>query len=223
MKADKSSETFTRLGLITLRNEELDERRILHDHITRRSHPRIDELMWKDDGNRFFGTPYWNNPSLKIVHRDEIGELGALDGSLTEIHQQLVPQAALVWAKVLAELRQLKTVSIFTTYSHMTNISGVEVEAYHICGLGVEFSAEHTEGRRLVGVEGKLEADDQEADLSTLGGPRIPHLAGAKLRKMKGDGNFRIDLDIDGPGGEIITEVFLGWGEYDTVDCLRVG
>jgi hypothetical protein len=223
MKADKSSETFTRLGLITLRNEELDERRILHDHITRRSHPRIDELMWKDDGNRFFGTPYWNNPSLKIMHRDEVGELGVLDGWLTEIHQQLVPQEALVWAKDVTELRQLKTVSIFTTYSHMTDISGVEVEAYHICGLGVEFSAEHTEGRRLVGVEGKLEADGQEADLSTLDGPRIPHRAGAKLCEMRGQGNFRIDLDIDGPGGEIITEVFLGWGEYDTVDCLRVG
>lgn len=179
--------------------------------------------MWKDDGNSFFGTPYWNNPSLKIVHRDEVGELGALDGSLTEINQQLVPQEALVWAKDMTELRQLKTVSIFTTYSYMADISGVEVEAYHICGLGVEFSAEHTEGRRLVGVEGKLEADEQEADLPTLDGPRIPHRAGAKLREMKGDGNFRVDLDIDGPGGEIITEVFLGWGEYDTVDCLRVG
>ncbi|OBT84658.1 hypothetical protein VE02_07071 [Pseudogymnoascus sp. 03VT05] len=208
MAADESSATFTRLGLITLRNEELDEGRTLHDRITWRSHPRIDELMWKDDGSRFFGTPYWNNPSLKILHRDEVGELGALDGWLTKIHQQIVPQEALIWAKDATELRQLKTV-------------GVEVEAYHICGLGVEFSAEHTEGRRLVGAEGKLEPDDQEADLPALDGPRIPHRAGAKLREMKGDGNFRIDLDIDEPGGEIITEVFLGWGKYDTVDCLR--
>lgn len=205
-----------------MRNEELDERRILRDHITRRSHPRIDELMWKEDGTRFFGTPYWNNPSLKVLHRDEAQELGELDGWLTEVHQQLVPQEALIWAKDMTELRQLKRVSIFTTYSHMADISGVKVEAYHICGLGVMFSEEHTEGQRLIGVEGKLEADGQGDDLPALDGPRIPHRAGAKLREMKGDGNFRIDLDIDGPGGEIITEVFLGWGEYDSVDCLRV-
>lgn len=149
--------------------------------------------------------------------------VGTIKSWITETHQQLVSQEALIWAKDMTELRQLKRVSIFTTYTHTGDIRGVKVEAYHICGLGVDFLAERTGDRRVVGVEGKVDVDDQKADLSTLNGPRIPHGAGAKLGGMKGDGNFRVDLDIDGPGGEIITEVFFGWGEYDSVNCLRVG
>ncbi|OBT60804.1 hypothetical protein VE03_09895 [Pseudogymnoascus sp. 23342-1-I1] len=154
LKADIPSLTFTRLGLITLCNEELHDGCLLCDDIVRRRHSRIDEIMWKDDGSRLFGIPYWNNPSIRILHRDDVGKLGIIyDSDL--------------------KLRRLKSVSIFTTYSHMEDISGVEVESYRICGLGVDFSAEHTESRRIVGVEGKPAVDDREAGLTTLHGPPI--------------------------------------------------
>lgn len=212
--------TFTRLGLITLRNEELNGRRILYDYVPKRQYRRIDEVMWKDDGSWFFGIPYWSNPSIRISHCDELGSLG--HSWQTETHQQLVPQEALIWAKDVAELRRLKKVSIFTTYSHTSDTRGVEAEVYCICGLGINFLADNTEDRRTVGIEGKIGTNGREAGLS-IDGLHILHRASTKLPETNGNGDFRVELEIDGPGGEIITEVFLGYDQYKSLGGLRVG
>lgn len=217
-KVDVPLATFTRLGLITLCDEVLGNKRILDDHIIQRRHPRIDDVMWKEDGIRFLGTPYWNNPSIRILGQRQLGEI---EGGETEVHQQLLSQEALFWAKDATELRQVKKLSIFTTFSRTETANDVPVEAYKICGLGVTFSEEHIEGRRVVGLEGKVEADDREGDHPTLNGPHLLGGSDAKLREMNGDGDFCIELEIDGPGGEIISEVLVDW--FEPHRYLKVG
>jgi hypothetical protein len=40
---------------------------------------------------------------------------------------------------------------------------------------------------------------------------------------LKGDGNFRVDMDIDGPGGEVITQVdFVYPAHTGQTRCLKV-
>lgn len=107
--------TFTRLGLIALNNESLGDRRTLHDYMIRQRHPCLGEVMWKDDGTNLLRTPYWNNPSIRILGWQRLGVIE--DDKQTEVHQQLLSQEAPTWARDATDLRQLKKLSIFTTYS----------------------------------------------------------------------------------------------------------
>lgn len=59
----------------------------------------------KDDGTSFLDTPYWNNSSIRILTQHNFG---AIEDNQTEIHRQLLSQEALVWARDVTELRQLK-------------------------------------------------------------------------------------------------------------------
>ncbi|KAL5348431.1 hypothetical protein ACLOAV_006914 [Pseudogymnoascus australis] len=224
--ADIPVTTFNCLGLITLLNEDLHDRRILPDSIIRRRHPLIDEVMWKDNGTRFFGTPYWNNPDIRIVSTSEY-DLGVVDDDEeAELAPHLLPYEALIWAKDATELRQLKRVSIFTTYSRGLYTDGntgtVRTESYTICGLGAEFVDEHNGGQRLIGVRGKIEEDKLEDNILLAGPPVSSTSPDTKMGEKKGHGDFRIDLDIDGPGGEIITEVLIGCYQDESVTGFRV-
>jgi hypothetical protein len=181
--------------------------------------------MWKDDGTRFFGAPYWNNPSIRLIA--SVGaDLGVVDKYETELDQDLISHETLIWAKDATELRQLKRVSIFTTYAG-TEFSdeGSDTEpneGYEICGLGTEFVAEYCEEQRLIGLEGKVMADRLD-NSPPLSGPHIPSTSpNTKVIKKKGHGNFRVDLEIDGSGGEIVTEVFVGCGLYEPITGFRV-
>ncbi|KFY26810.1 hypothetical protein V493_03862 [Pseudogymnoascus sp. VKM F-4281 (FW-2241)] len=226
MAADIPVTTFNCLGLITLLNEDLHDSRILPDSIIRRRHPLIDEVMWKDNGTRFFGTPYWNNPNIRIVSTSgyDLGVVG--DDEQAELTPHLLPYEALIWAKDTTELRQLKRVSIFTTYSRGlytdANTGTVRTESYKICGLGAEFVDEHNGGQRLIGVRGKVEEGKLEDNILLAGPPVSSTSPDTKMGEKKGHGDFRIDLDIDGPGGEIITEVLIGCYGDESVAGFRV-
>lgn len=209
---------FTRIGLMTLWDTQLEEYTVLPDNVTRLrwDEMNLDNDLWESDGLRFFDAPYWNNPSLRFPNHDWCAEL---DRDYRDVDRQLVGQDVLLWARNADELRQLKTVSIFTTFGQDLSDShkekredgedGRPIHEYHICGLGVEFTQGHPDDRRVVGLVGKAAADARDGKgLPTLTGPRCSEGSVGKVGEMKGDGDFRIDLDIDGAGGEVITEVY---------------
>jgi len=202
------------MSLITLRDKHLDGRRILPSNIVRRPYEHIDDFIWRGDGTYFFGVPWWNNLSVRFLGLYELDNFFWVPGLYDEpeISPQLMPQEVLLWGKDAAELRQLTKISIFTTYMRTDSDGDAPFQVYRICGVGAEFSTGHVDGRRLVGMEGKLVAGTRRnGDIPVLSGPQIAAgcLADTSVSEMKGDGDFRFDMEIDGPGGEVVTEVFV--------------
>ena len=58
--ADDIATAFTRLGLMTIWDTQLGDRTILPDNITRLrwDEMEIGNILWQDDGLRFFDVPY---------------------------------------------------------------------------------------------------------------------------------------------------------------------
>ena len=229
---DATVTPFARIGLLTLWETQLEDRIILPDDVTRLrwDEMAVDDVLWQDDGTRFFDAPYWNNPSLRFPEYDDVG---GIEQEHLLLDKQLVPRDVFLWARNAAELRLLKTVSIFTACSHSSRtgeISDKTVEErqrfsnYHICGLGAEYTRGHTEERRLVGIETKAEPEIyREAELKpTPMGPQPSRGSVAKVGDPNGDGDSRIDVEIDGPGGEVITEVFYRSSSLNTISAVKV-
>jgi len=117
-------------------------------------------------------------------------------------------------------VQQLKTISIFTTLTRDPYQLGTDEDSNSdaarsraapedpvVCGLGVEYSGANAESPRMVGHKGRYERELTDEDAATVAAPRMPVNSDGSTKKTDGYGNFRIDLDIDGPGGEVITEV----------------
>ena len=218
---------FNRVGLITIWESQVGGGTILPDNVTRLrwDEMAVDDVFWRDDGTRFFDAPYWNNPSLRFVEHFDLTDV---EWDYRMIDKQLVVHDVLVWARSPAELRQLRNVSIFTTYAYDFPQDRTEnspmLSAYKICGIGVDYAQGHPEGQRIIGLEGKVEPNAQsEHDLADLKGPPVSPGSDVRVGEMKGNGDFRIDFEIDGAGGEVITEVFYGTrGSGRAVGNLKV-
>jgi len=205
---------FNRIGLITIPESRVGGGVIIPDNVARLrwDEQNVDDVYWRDDGTRYFDTPYWNNPSLRFINHADLTDL---EWDYRIIDKQLVVHDVLVWATSATELRQLRTLSIFTTYAYDfpqdRSQNSPMLSAYKICGIGVEYAPGHPEGRRIIGLQGKVEPNAQsEHDLADLKGPAVAPGSDAEVGKMTGDGDFRVDFKIDGAGGEVITEVFYG-------------
>ncbi|TLD33332.1 hypothetical protein PspLS_00137 [Pyricularia sp. CBS 133598] len=207
---------FTGIGLVTLWDSQLghgdgDEDddgqdngippngivRLRSDEMT------IDDILWSESGTRHFTEPYYNNHSLRFVGYDT----RRAEREVAEVSDDLAAHEVLLWAKDAAELAQLKRISIFIAYSDEKDNTAFGM--FDICGLGVEFVDGHPEESRLVGRMGR-----ESGSMEQVGGTarKQPQMAkgssDAIFTEMEGGrGNWRLDMDIDGPGGEFITRI----------------
>jgi hypothetical protein len=196
--SNSGAATFARLGLLVLRESKFGDHKVVPHEVSRSKSWFTDELLWGDDGTRYFGAPLWNHPEVSFGRRDEILPQPG-------IHKHMMSFEPLVLGVDEAELRKLEKISIF-----MTSINdGEETLSYEIIGLGAEFSDGHPEGRRLVGLEGKkAPATVQGGQTRPQTPPRLPDGSDmATVSSVTANGDVRIDLWIDGPGGEFVTDV----------------
>lgn len=110
------------------------------------------------------------NPTLRLMGTR------VMHMSRDYLHQDLIPQGALIWAKDLCEHRALRRLT-------GRIVSGGKADARYLCGISAEYESATGLARRVVGVE------------KTGAGP------GVKLPDL-----FK-PFDIDGPGGEVVTEL----------------
>lgn len=178
----------------------------------------IDDILWSEPGTCHFAEPYYNNTSLRFVNYDE----SRTRAELVELNDDLVPHDVLLWAADTSELAQLKRISIFIAYSD--EVDNVKFGVFDICGLGVEFVDGHPDGSRFVGLRGRESGSIEQAEGAARKQPQLARGSDAALTEMQGGrGNWRIDMDIDGPGGEFITGVSSHEGSNDwPVSGLKV-
>lgn len=63
----------------------------------------------------------------------------------------------------------------------------------------------------MISLKGKIHVDDPGGDLPTIGLPILQRGSDSKLGKQEGD--FCVELDVDGPGGEIISQLVVDFGQ----------
>jgi hypothetical protein len=205
--------------LIQIHSEQLYGQKLLPDYIIPPICEDIDDLIWKDDFAHILGTPVWNHPSLGFMQSSYDWLVAPSEGN-PDVRRDLILQDALFWARDAAELKQVKRVSIFTTLMNDSKTKTDKRETYGICGLSAEFVAGYG-AARSVGLAGKLNGDPWLESRHPLRGPQAVGLD-AQVGCGDGAGDFRVDLEIDGPGGEVITEVSIAEWTLGRVELLKV-
>ena len=170
--------------------------------------PPLQRWLWQSDMTDILGEPIWDSPGYRLVYgEDGDEELNNDSDSFwngqPEVHRDVVPLQALVWARDKTELRSLKCLSGYQL--------GFEEDEYSLCGIVAEFTSQSSQKRRTIGrtQEGNYQASSNK------------HATGFKRGEM-GDfatmhtdsdisplQNITLHFDIDGAGGEIITEILV--------------
>lgn len=107
-----------------------------------------------------------------------------------DVSAEMIPYQVLLWAKDAAELRQIRRISAYVvvggTVSGNFNGSTWESRPVHdVLGLMVEYVNDYAEPKRI----GLLKEKYEKGELAELAEEHMQH------------------FDIDGPGGEYVTEV----------------
>jgi len=121
--------------------------------------PPLQCLLWKDDYRNILSSPIWNLPRL---HTSTDGLERPRNN--TDVHPEMVPHEAIIWAKDRQELRNLKRLSGYVVIGGTLSGSqnGVPyTRPYHdLCGIRAEFSPEYNAERRVIGIQKERDGSD---------------------------------------------------------------
>lgn len=171
---------FVRLGLLQAQHPELADYSILPEADAPPKPTPLQSLLWDEDYSDVLHHNIWDHPTLGMVQANRVAR------SEGGIHRDLVPHQALIWARDQRDLRSLQRVSaanIVVDGTFSTPQAGGEIHIDDVCGVTADYTPESALMRRMVGVT-KISPGSE----MTFEGP-CQH------------------FEIDGPGGEIITEV----------------
>lgn len=159
--------------------------------------PTLQSWLWEDDYIKILTNPIWTHPTLRLVDKTSTQHSIYLS---CDVHDDLVPHQALLWAKDRRELRSLKRLSGYIIVGG--NLSGSENgvqfrrPVHDLCGIKAEFSPEYNAGQRLIGIQ-------KEEDGSEWAENHCSHFA------------------IDGMGGEFVDEI--SFAMHQALKAIKVG
>ncbi|KUI67408.1 hypothetical protein VM1G_03131 [Cytospora mali] len=172
---------FTRLGLLQAQNPDFTDYVSRPEAAAPPGPTLLQSLLWDRDYSDLLQYNIWVHPTLRLTQAD--------DENRRELDRDVVAHEALIWARDQHDLRSLKRLSGYILFGDTTSsldARGDGIDIPDICGMTAEYSPESGLTRRMVGVEKNCPG---------------PDLASEETWE-----NF----EIDGPGGEFVTEVQYG-------------
>ncbi|KAF4460227.1 F-box domain [Fusarium albosuccineum] len=176
-----------RLGLVQAVRPPLDNYSILPEDTTIPRPSLLEAGLWKEDYSGPLGTRIWEHRRLRLITDDS----RAFEQMCSNTSR---PLEALIWAKDEDELQQVERLTAYTAVGG--SIAGVfggewQTREYHVIhGMRAHFRSGSTNESRSIG-NPEATCDDSSPDNCTV-------------------------LDIDGPGGEIVTEI-----SFTMQECAR--
>ncbi|KAF2088931.1 hypothetical protein K490DRAFT_55555 [Saccharata proteae CBS 121410] len=193
--------TIKRLGLLQCRRPPHDDFAYLREEGSDPL-PFAQKRLWKSNMVEYLGTPIWSHPSLRFVV-----PISATDHDYsTAFSNDTVPHEALVWASPINgkdDLKIIKRISAYVTVGGQVT-DGKETRDFHdVCGMRVEYTKESNCRKRFIGitrtaVPGSDDSRDEDWDEKNL-----------------------VHLDIDGPGGEVVTSIAVAIHEVPKAIKIR--
>ncbi|KAF2175171.1 hypothetical protein K469DRAFT_743420 [Zopfia rhizophila CBS 207.26] len=163
--------------------------------------PQTQRLLWNAGAAKLASrgpmhsqtAPIWNHPHIRMVPFDP-------PANYDDLPTDILPHHVLLWAKDISELKRMARISAFVVEDGMTTTSdgkgGSRSRPFHsVLGMQVEYERRYWEPPRTIG-SGHLPTPECEIDY-----PR--------LDKMEWADEHMMHFDIDGPGGEIVTEIHV--------------
>lgn len=148
----------------------------------------LKDCLWDKGYATILGYRIWDHPSLKLY--------GKSIKSVAEVNRDLIPQQALIWASNERELRGLRRLSGNVIVGGHGHKDGEDPhDLYDLRGVSAEFAAGLVPERRFIGMDmDKLSVEPVQLNSNRDLGPKENQLLPSHF-------------EIDGAGGEIITEV----------------
>lgn len=171
---------LTQLGLVQAQQPDVADYSMM-PYRTRLPFRPLQEFLWEEEYSHILGQSIREHPGLRLVG-------GGLLKSQGYLHRDLIMHGALIWAKDVGELRALRRLSaciVFGGKAMDRSEGGAPLprDIHHLCGMSAEHEPASGLARRTIGLEGAV----SRAGLKCA--DRYEH------------------FDIDGPGGEVVTEV----------------
>lgn len=140
--------------------------------------PFVERYLWKEEYKSLLQSRIWEHRGITFIHLDP-ERLASREGT-TAVPADLVQHEALIWAKDKNELRSLVRLTGYVAFGGLATASSLpDVPMYNLCGIRAEFTDNR---RRMIGKLIESDANDW---------PR----------------EYCVDFDIDGAGGEVVTEI----------------
>jgi len=152
---------------------------------------QVQRLLWKEaaaklalSGAMYGSTaPIWSHPRFRMLSFE-------IPGGLEETPIDVLPHEVLLWAKDKDELKRLTRISAFVVEDrHVTSRKGTR-PVHAVLGLRVEYEERYWEPKRTIG-SGTVSAERKESESDDWAEEYLVH------------------FDIDGPGGELVTEIHV--------------
>jgi hypothetical protein len=170
---------------------------------------RPQRLLWKESAakvttsgpNSTYTGPMWSHEHLRML------PLGT-DYGQGDIPIDILPHEVLLWAKEESELRRLTRISAFVVedgcITGFDPAGDTERPIHAVLGIRAEYGKQYCESARTIGSGRAPKTASCAADAS----------GSAKLEEtdvvvQDWDEKYLVHFDIDGPGGEIITEIHV--------------
>ncbi|ROW17103.1 hypothetical protein VPNG_01391 [Cytospora leucostoma] len=192
----EGKQRFTRLGLLQAQLPNLVDYSILDLQTPIPPEPTpLQSLLWDGSYEDVLGDDIWNHPTLRLIHEpSHLGKPG------NGVHGDLVPHEALIWARDGDDLRRLRRLSSYVVVENnrSTPASGGvnEGDILDVCGVNAEYTPESALMRRMVGINKSSRGSDMTSEDPWM------------------------HFTIDGPGGEIVTEVH--YAMHDKLKAMKI-
>lgn len=178
----EGKQKFIRLGLLQAQHPGFSDYSELPEDNTPAEPTTLQSLLWDEDYSHLLGSPIWDHSTLRIIC--EPRHMGL---SSTGTHRDLLPHEALIWARNSEDLHGLKRLSGYVVAGCpilVSNHNGFqERHVDDLCGIMAEYAPSTKLMRRRIGIN----KNEPGSDLKTP--------------------DPWVHFDIDGPGGEMVTEI----------------
>jgi hypothetical protein len=152
---------------------------------------QVQRLLWKEaaaklalNGAMYGSTaPIWSHPRFRMIPFD-------IPGELEEVPIDVLPHEVLLWAKDKDELKRLTRISAFVIEDGHITIGGRKRPVHAVLGIRAEYEERYWEPKRTIG-SGTKSAELKESESDNWADEYLVH------------------FDIDGPGGELVTEIHV--------------
>jgi hypothetical protein len=174
--------------------------------------PQVQRLLWKETAAKLHKVaqnaamldgvaPIWSHPLLRMIPFET-------PGGLEEVSIDVLPHEVLLWAKQESELKRLTRISALVIEAGTAtsfDATGERSRPIHaVLGLRAEYEERYWEPKRTIGSGRIPEPEDTKVD-----GAGSTEAKENETEKPDWPDEHLVHFDIDGPGGEIITEIHV--------------
>lgn len=181
----KGKRQLTRLGLLQAQNPGLIDYSAAPEPPIPPKPTHLQSLLWENNYFDLLHHDIWNHPTLRLVH------IASHATRINQVvHPDLIAHEALIWAGDERDLRSLTRLSGFVVLGGTRLVLSRGMYGVHdVCGVNAEYTPESALMWRRIGINKNSPGSDMENEDPWM------------------------HFDIDGPGGEIVTEILYAMQE----------